>query len=91
MLSPPAVLAALGERGLTRLLVEGGGRLAAALLRAGLVDRIAWFRAPMVIGGDGIPALAAMGIEALAGAARFSLIDRERIGEDTLESYEVVA
>jgi len=91
MLSPPAVLAALGERGLTRLLVEGGGRLAAALLRAGLVDRLAWFRAPMVIGGDGIPALAAMGIEALAGAARFSLIDRERIGEDTLESYEVVA
>ena len=40
-------LAALGERGLTRLLVEGGGRLAAALLRAGLVDRLAWFRAPL--------------------------------------------
>src|SRR5262249_62305226 len=36
----------LGERGLTRLLVEGGGRLAAALLRAGLVDRLGWVNAP---------------------------------------------
>ena len=40
-------LGLLGERGLTRLLVEGGGRLAAALLRAGLVDRLIWLHAPL--------------------------------------------
>ena len=39
------LFARLGERGLTRVLVEGGGKLAAALLRAGLVDRLYWFRA----------------------------------------------
>src|SRR5262249_48736056 len=41
-------LRALGGRGLTRLLVEGGGRLTAGLLAGGLVDRLAWFRAPAV-------------------------------------------
>src|SRR5581483_10336670 len=41
-----AALQALGARGLTRLLVEGGGTLAAALLAAGLVDRLVWLRAP---------------------------------------------
>ncbi len=49
-----AALAALGEAGLTRLLVEGGAQLAGALLRAGLVDRLAWFHAPIVMGGDGL-------------------------------------
>ena len=65
-----AALAALGERGLTRLLVEGGADLAAALLRAGLVDRLAWFHAPMLIGGDGIPAIAALGLDSARRRAR---------------------
>src|SRR5581483_10651387 len=82
-------LAALGARGLTRLMVEGGGRLAAALLRAGLVDRIAWFRAPSVIGGDGIPAAAPFGIDAPIGAPRFVCEDIVALGEDRLETYRV--
>ena len=53
-----AALAVLGERGVTRLLIEGGAQLAAALLRARLVDRLAWFHAPLLIGGDGTPAVA---------------------------------
>src|SRR5262249_17188196 len=64
-------LQALGGRGLTRVLVEGGGRLTAALLAARLVDRLAWFRAPAVIGGDGIPAAAAFGVDDPAAAPRF--------------------
>src|SRR5436305_7763943 len=56
----------LGGRGLTRLLVEGGGRLAAALLRAGLVDRLVWINAPMLIGADGLPAVADLGLAGLA-------------------------
>ena len=56
-----AALRRLGERGLTRLLVEGGGQLAAALLRAGLVDRLAWLHAPLLLGGDGVPAVGKLG------------------------------
>ena len=54
------VLLLLGERGLTRLLVEGGGQLAASLLRAGLVDRLVWLHAPLLLGGDGVPSVDAL-------------------------------
>ncbi len=81
----------LGERGITRLLVEGGGRLAAGLLHRRLIDRLLWFRAPSIIGGDGIPGFAALGLEDLAGAPRFELLTRETIGIDTLETYRAVA
>jgi diaminohydroxyphosphoribosylaminopyrimidine deaminase/5-amino-6-(5-phosphoribosylamino)uracil reductase len=79
-------LQALGHRGLTRLLVEGGGGLAAALLAADLVDRIAWFRAPMIVGGDGRPAVGPFGIVALAAAPRFERTALEPVGEDVLET-----
>ena len=86
-LSVSAALAALAERGVTRLLVEGGGHVAAAFLRAGLVDRLVWFHAAKVIGGDGIPAVAGFGLEDLAGAPGFVLRHSHRIGEDLVESY----
>ena len=81
------VLKALGDRGITRLLVEGGSRLATALLGAGLVDRLAWFRAPLVLGGDGLAAADALGLVRLAGAPRFRPVDVEKLGDDTLETY----
>src|SRR4051794_12026483 len=68
---PTQALAALGEAGLTRLLVEGGAQLAASLLRADLVDRIAWFHAPAVMGADAWPAVQAFGIEHLHDMPRF--------------------
>ena len=77
----------LGARGLTRVLVEGGGRLAASLLAAGLVDRLVWMHAPMAIGGDGIPAIAALGLAQLADAPRFELVSSETIGGDVVETY----
>ncbi len=76
----------LGRRGLTRVLVEGGSTLAAVLLRAGLVDRLAWFRAPLLIGGDGIPAVAGFGLAELAEARRFERVALETVGEDVLET-----
>ncbi len=79
-----AALAALGRCGITRLLVEGGAHLAAALLRAGLVDRLAWFHAPLLIGADGIPAIAALGLDALAGAPGFVRVSTEAVGDDML-------
>jgi len=82
-----ALLHVLGDRGLTRLLVEGGGGIAASLLRAGLVDRLVWMRAPVTLGGDGIPAIAALGFGELAAAPRFNLVSCEIAGGDLIETY----
>ncbi|HVH79009.1 MAG TPA: dihydrofolate reductase family protein, partial [Stellaceae bacterium] len=81
------MLRRLGDEGLTRLLVEGGGQLAAALLRANLVDRLVWMRAPMVIGDDGIPAIAGLALDKLASAPRFALLSSETAGGDLIETY----
>lgn len=77
----------LAARGLTSVLIEGGGRLAAAMLNADLVDRLISFRAPMLIGGDGIPAVAVLGLEAVASARRFRLLERRAVGDDVMEIY----
>ncbi len=82
-------LGLLGERGLTRLLVEGGGRLAAALLHAGLVDRLVWLHAPLLIGGDGIPAVAALGLDRLAEAPAFEPLSVETAGADVVSTFRV--
>ncbi len=83
----PAAMQALGSAGLTRVLVEGGGHLAAALLRADLVDRIAWFHAPAIIGGDGRPGVQAFGIEKLAMMPRFQRIRVIELGADLLSEF----
>jgi diaminohydroxyphosphoribosylaminopyrimidine deaminase / 5-amino-6-(5-phosphoribosylamino)uracil reductase len=80
-------LRALGRRGVTRVLAEGGSRVAASLLRDGLVDRLAWFRAPRLIGGDGTPAVAAFGLERLDDAPGFERAALVEAGEDVLETY----
>jgi diaminohydroxyphosphoribosylaminopyrimidine deaminase/5-amino-6-(5-phosphoribosylamino)uracil reductase len=82
MIDLSAVLTLLGTRGLTRLLVEGGGRLAAALLHAELVDRLVWFHAPLLLGGDGIPAIAPLGLGTLPDMPRFERLAAEIVGED---------
>lgn len=82
-----ALLRKLGDEGLTRLLVEGGGRLAASLLRANLVDRLVWMRAPLAIGGDGLPAVAGLDLTALAAAPRFTIVLSETAGGDVIETY----
>ncbi len=86
-----AALGLLGERGLTRLLVEGGGRLAAALLRAGLVDRLVWLHAPLLLGGDAVPAVAALGLDRLADAPGFERLSSETVGEDVLTIFRAGA
>jgi diaminohydroxyphosphoribosylaminopyrimidine deaminase/5-amino-6-(5-phosphoribosylamino)uracil reductase len=82
-----SALTALGERGITRVLVEGGGQLAAALVRARLVDRLAWFHAPLLIGGDGIPAIAGLGLEVMTEAPRFERLSTEKIGDDLVTIF----
>ena len=84
---PHAVLAALGAAGLTSVLVEGGASLAAALLQAGLVDRLAWFHAPAVMGGDGVPAVQTLGVAALDAMPRFRRLASRACGCDMLTEY----
>ena len=86
-ISPAGALAALGDAGLTSILLEGGARLAAAMLRAGVVDRLVLYQAPALIGGDGIPAVQAMGVAVLAAMTRFRLVSQTLVGEDTLSEF----
>ena len=80
-----SALKELGARGLTRLLVEAGGHLAAALLHRQLVDRLAWFRAPMLMGGDGLPAARAFGVDELEYAPRWRRLSAACLGTDMVE------
>lgn len=80
-----AVLKHLGERGITRLMVEAGPILAAAMLEADLVDAAALLRSRDAIGPDGIDALEGLSIAALTQSPRLELIRTESLGEDTIE------
>ncbi|MDE0810645.1 MAG: bifunctional diaminohydroxyphosphoribosylaminopyrimidine deaminase/5-amino-6-(5-phosphoribosylamino)uracil reductase RibD [Alphaproteobacteria bacterium] len=84
---PDAALKALADRGITSVLMETGARLATSFLAADLVDSLVWFRGPILIGGDGKPALEALGITALIAAPRLERIDVRVIGEDMVETY----
>lgn len=84
------LLAALGERGVHALLVEGGGALNGALLRSGLVDRVMLFMAPLLFGGsDGRPLFAGQGAARLADALHLVDLQVSRIGDDLLLEGEV--
>lgn len=82
-----AGLATLARRGVTRVLVEGGGRLAASLAKRGLVDRLVWFRAPRLLGGDGLAAVGAMGLDRLADSPLFTRTSVTDVGADVMETY----
>jgi diaminohydroxyphosphoribosylaminopyrimidine deaminase/5-amino-6-(5-phosphoribosylamino)uracil reductase len=84
----PSLLRALGRRGVTRVLAEGGAGLAAALLRQGLVDRLAWFHAPAVMGGDGHPATEGLRLAALSAMPRFRRTAQRALGDDMLSEFE---
>ncbi len=70
------------------VMIEAGGRVAASAIRAGIVDRIEWFRAPVLLGGDGLPAIAALGLETLGAAPMFRRTDVRACGADIGETWE---
>jgi diaminohydroxyphosphoribosylaminopyrimidine deaminase/5-amino-6-(5-phosphoribosylamino)uracil reductase len=84
-----AGLQLLAERGITRLMVEGGARLAASLMRDGLIDRIEWFQAPKIIGDDGYSAVAALGLDEIDLDEGFERLGVRALGEDVLTSLRV--
>jgi diaminohydroxyphosphoribosylaminopyrimidine deaminase/5-amino-6-(5-phosphoribosylamino)uracil reductase len=84
-------LTALAQEGLTRVLVEGGGQVAASFIRGHFIDRIAWFHAPAVMGGDGWPGVQGFGIEKLAMMPRFVRHRLTPLGDDILTEFKRLA
>jgi diaminohydroxyphosphoribosylaminopyrimidine deaminase/5-amino-6-(5-phosphoribosylamino)uracil reductase len=84
-------LSILAERGLTRVMVEGGGALFASLFSNQLIDQAIWFRSPMVIGADGVPGVQSMGTDHLSDATRFKRLTSECLGEDVVETFSLQA
>jgi diaminohydroxyphosphoribosylaminopyrimidine deaminase/5-amino-6-(5-phosphoribosylamino)uracil reductase len=82
------VVETLAGQGLSRLFVEGGGQVAASFLRCGLVDALEWFRAPILIGGEGRPGVGALAIAGLADAPHFRRTEVRELGDDLWERYE---
>jgi diaminohydroxyphosphoribosylaminopyrimidine deaminase / 5-amino-6-(5-phosphoribosylamino)uracil reductase len=78
-----SVLDDLGKRSLQSMLVEGGPSLAMLLLEGGLVDKVTFFVAPMIIGGQDAPsAIAGAGAEKIADAVRLTRIEIRQHGDD---------
>jgi diaminohydroxyphosphoribosylaminopyrimidine deaminase/5-amino-6-(5-phosphoribosylamino)uracil reductase len=84
----PAVLHALAQRGITRLLVEGGARVAASFVAAGLVDEFWLLRGPEAIGAGGVAALDALPLTSITQSPAFRVRASENLDKDTLTVYE---
>jgi diaminohydroxyphosphoribosylaminopyrimidine deaminase/5-amino-6-(5-phosphoribosylamino)uracil reductase len=76
----------LAQRGINRLLVEGGAHIARSFLEANLVQRVELYRAPIELGGQGVDAFA--GLDWRRVSRRFRVVSEERLGADTLTVYE---
>ena len=83
-----AVLHALAEKGITRLLVEGGARVASSFVAADLVDEVWLLRGPDAVGADGVAALDALPLSAITQSPAFKGRASEALQKDTLTIYE---
>jgi diaminohydroxyphosphoribosylaminopyrimidine deaminase/5-amino-6-(5-phosphoribosylamino)uracil reductase len=86
--SPRALARRLAREGRHEVLLEGGARLGTSWMRAGLVDRIALFQAPRVLGGDGLAWCGPLGRD-LARAPRGRVVGQRRLGADALLMVEI--
>ncbi len=83
------LLGKLAERGVTHLLVEGGAAVHARFLAEGLVDEVAVFVAPKILGGDGLSLARGRGPARMAEALRLGQVRVERLGDDVLVTGSV--
>jgi len=81
-------LDALERMGVETLLLEGGGQLAAAFLKAGCVDVLEWFTAPIIIGGDGRDCIAALELSSMADVHGFERVSLKELGPDIHQRFE---
>jgi diaminohydroxyphosphoribosylaminopyrimidine deaminase / 5-amino-6-(5-phosphoribosylamino)uracil reductase len=88
MIEPRDLLHKMGLHEYVNVLVEGGSRVAASFLKAGLVDKVMLFYSPRLIGGDGIPASGPLGINDLARTINLKDVKTQMVGRDVLvEGY----
>jgi len=85
--TPRDALLALRERGVRSLLVEGGAKLAAALVEGALVDRLVIFRAPLVLGAGSLNAFGTAQATQAGDAPRWRLVESRRFGDDEMTVY----
>jgi len=83
-----SVLHALSEKGITRLLVEGGARVASSFVSADLVDEVWLLRGPHAVGANGVAALEALPLSVLTGSPAFKVRASEMLEKDSLTIYE---
>ncbi|MGB3043811.1 MAG: bifunctional diaminohydroxyphosphoribosylaminopyrimidine deaminase/5-amino-6-(5-phosphoribosylamino)uracil reductase RibD [Xanthobacteraceae bacterium] len=83
-------LRTLSDKGITRLMVEGGAQVAASFVEAGLVDEVWLLRGPKEIGADGVPALGALPLGAITQSSSFRVRASEKLDHDTLTIYQRV-
>jgi diaminohydroxyphosphoribosylaminopyrimidine deaminase / 5-amino-6-(5-phosphoribosylamino)uracil reductase len=83
-----AVLHALAEKGITRLMVEGGSRVASSFFAAGLADEVWLLRGANAVGADGVAALDALPLSAITQSPGFKVRASENLDKDTLTVYE---
>jgi diaminohydroxyphosphoribosylaminopyrimidine deaminase / 5-amino-6-(5-phosphoribosylamino)uracil reductase len=82
-----ATLRKLASDGITRLMVEGGARIASSFVAADLVDEVWLFRGANDIGENGVPALDGLPLSAITDAPVLKVRASERFGQDTLTIY----
>ncbi|MGV8839189.1 MAG: bifunctional diaminohydroxyphosphoribosylaminopyrimidine deaminase/5-amino-6-(5-phosphoribosylamino)uracil reductase RibD [Bauldia sp.] len=82
-----AVFQALGTAGLTRVLVEGGSRIASSLVSNDLADEVILFRASVVVGPGGVRALDGYALSAIERSPRYRLVEESQVGEDQMRRY----
>ena len=80
-------LAALTKEGFTRLFAEGGAEVAASLVAGDLIDEVVIFRAPVVVGPNGVRALSGTALSALERSPRYRLVETAAVGADTMRRY----
>ena len=81
-------LQAITAEGITRLLIEGGATLMTSFLSTNLFDELHWFRAPSIMGSDGLSAVQSLSIENLGDIQKLKLIEAHTLGTDILEIYK---
>lgn len=86
----PPLMEMLGKMSITSLLVEGGSRVSASMLSAGVVDRICFFYAPKILAGDGISICRGPGPEKMASAIQVKNIEINRFEDDILIEGDVI-
>ena len=84
----PEAMKILADKGLTRVLVEGGGLTVTSFLKESIFDRVLWFHNASILGSDAHNAFQDMGVTHLDKKIKLSHIDRRIFGEDMLDIYE---